>query len=236
MTASSDVQRQIAEAFACSRGQGADDEAVALLTEVERRRLETILGANANSDTTIAVLTEALLDVMARLRRLELLLDAQGAANRAGLDVGGQSAQACPLAPEQPLNADAWFPPASGFHLLEHDAGGAFRWTGPSHEFRLDVALDRTRDRELDLRLAGAMRRDQLDGLALHADGRWVPLQIIDVNGETIARFVLPATPRAGATALTFVVPYVLRPADREGGGDWRPLGVRFRSLAFAGE
>lgn len=213
--------------------QGYGRDMLELLRQVERSILRRRLSQQGSSERgdTEDVLVEELAEIRARLRRLEDLLESLDD------ETVGRPSGAAPVRPVhldkgEALGADRYLSPLNGFYPLEVDPeGNAFRWTGPTHEFLFDLAVDRTQTARFELCLQAGVKADQCEGIALIADGVHTPVEVLTESAGYIVRFELPVGQTGDITTLVFVAPRVYRPADLDGGTDWRMLGVCFKHL-----
>lgn len=206
---------------------------IALEKTVETMALGKRLENRSSADAA-NLLIEEVADLRARLRRLEELLERAGSGQSEKADVPSLPSTTR-LAVGDSLDAGRFLSPFSGFYPVESDAAtGLFRWTGPTNEFTFHLDLDRKPAAHFELRLLGALKAEQCEGLMLVADGGQVPLRIDRTPEGYSAHFQL-APAKQAFTILMFIVPRIFRPADIHDSDDLRPLGVRFRDLKLLG-
>jgi hypothetical protein len=175
-------------------------------------------------------------DLVARVETLEsevrLLGERLAYALRAGR--GPKPVIACPETLE--IAADCQLEATDGFYGVEFAPDGrAYRWTGPSPTFGVDVVLDRRSQRRFVLRLAGASHPDGLAGLRAFADAEELELCQEPEPPPGLIEFgaVLPATGDSGPLRLWVFVPKVMSPCELDPSSlDERRLGVAFVSMS----
>jgi hypothetical protein len=121
-----------------------------------------------------------------------------------------------------------------GFYQLERNGEGIpMRWTGPNPEFAFEIAIDRASACPFALHFLKLYAPADPSDLRGTADGAALAISVEEAaSGGFVARGVLPARARAGAslTTLRFTCPEVGSPRD-EGFNDERVLGLLFFRL-----
>lgn len=121
---------------------------------------------------------------------------------------------------------------ADGFQDLEFGRSGPFRWTGPRHDARFTVKVDRTARLRAVVTLHAIGDAANEQALELLVEGTAYPL----LREAGTNRFHAgPIRARAGdaATKLALRVPYLTLPSA-SGGFDTRTLGVAFQRLVLS--
>jgi len=147
----------------------------------------------------------------------------------ASRDIASPATPALPARAE--IRANEALRTADGVHMLEYGRAGAFRWTGPGHDARFEVFVDRSRP--LRARVTLPQLGDAANEGALEL--------IVDGTAHALARqpgthdfMAGPIPPRAdgGASEIRLRVPHLHWPA-LSGGLDRRNLGVAFQALVI---
>ncbi len=123
-----------------------------------------------------------------------------------------------------------------GFYSLERDhAGSAFRWTGPSRQFRIRVEIDRRVHNRAVLTLLASESKVNLSTLQCAVDGTYVDVE--KMPGDYPHRYRFPLPPRRRGltpTVIAFVAQETICPKALGYGEDTRSLGVIFQDLTIS--
>jgi hypothetical protein len=120
-----------------------------------------------------------------------------------------------------------------GFYEIERsESGSPFRWTGPKNIFHFDLLIDRTETRELILKLASALKDENIDQLRCLIDDQEVFLNKDKERGFFYLKGIVPKRMAVGWTRIAFIVPKPVKISEiNPESQDSRALGVAFVAL-----
>ena len=197
-----------------------------MTTELQNIKLETVSQISAWVMREIASQVETLKNLNEKIDAIQNLVEASGAIDR--LIVGGGNAVLLPNACV--LDMTCLPPYMTNLYALEFTSDDIpYRWSGPGKTTTFMLAVDRTKDKHLEIAILGVSCPDVLADLSLQVDGTET---VVDITESKITATMPSRQSNQSFTEIVLRVATTVSPNSLNGSSDQRLLGLAISRIS----
>jgi hypothetical protein len=197
-----------------------------MTTEVQNIKLETVSQISAWIMQEIASQAETLKNLNEKIDAIQNLVEASDAIDR--LIVGGGNTVLLPNACV--LDMTCLPPYVTNLYALEFTSDDIpYRWSGPGKTTTFTLAIDRTKEKYLEIAILGVVCPDVLADLSLQVDGTETA---VDITESKITATMPSRQSNQSFTEIVLRVAATVSPNSLNGSNDQRLLGLAISRIS----